>query len=134
MKLGEGKPGEEKQVGGETARSRAVGTAIGFYKVVLSPLLHSVSGVGGACRFQPTCSEYAAVALRRHGLLRGGLMALRRFAKCQPFHAPEFDPVPETRATKQSSSAPVTIEKPQYGVIPSAAARPRTATLPHNQR
>jgi putative membrane protein insertion efficiency factor len=129
MKPIEGKPGE-----GETARSLAAGTAIGLYRVVLSPLLHSLSGVGGACRFQPTCSEYAAVALRRHGLLRGGLMALRRLAKCQPFHAPEFDPVPETRATKQSSSAPVTIEKPQYGVIPSAAARPRTATLPHNQR
>jgi putative membrane protein insertion efficiency factor len=69
------------------------------YKQALSPVLHAVAGTAGACRFQPTCSEYAAVAIERHGILRGCLLALRRIAKCHPFHVPAFDPVPDRHAT-----------------------------------
>lgn len=63
-----------------------------LYKVVLSPLLHSF-GVG-QCVFLPTCSEYAYVAVQRHGWWRGGWMALRRVARCHPFAQGGFDPVP----------------------------------------
>jgi putative membrane protein insertion efficiency factor len=45
------------------------------------------------CRFQPTCSEYAAQAITRYGALRGGAMALRRLLRCHPFHPGGFDPV-----------------------------------------
>lgn len=49
------------------------------YKRFISPLLPR------ACRFSPTCSEYARLALLRHGLWRGGWMALGRLLRCQPF-------------------------------------------------
>ena len=45
------------------------------------------------CRFRPTCSEYAAQALARHGVLRGGGMALGRICRCHPFHPGGYDPV-----------------------------------------
>ena len=64
------------------------------YRRWLSPLLHSVSGVSGACRFQPTCSEYAMVAMARHGVLYGGALALWRVLRCNPFGRGGFDPVP----------------------------------------
>ena len=46
-----------------------------------------------ACRFQPTCSEYAAQALAKHGALKGSAMALGRICRCHPFHPGGFDPV-----------------------------------------
>ena len=57
------------------------------YKAVLSPLLPP------ACRFEPTCSEYAREAIGRYGIGRGLLLALRRLCRCQPFSAGGFDPV-----------------------------------------
>jgi hypothetical protein len=79
-----------------------------FYKLVVSPMLHAGAGVaGGACRFQPTCSEYAAIALHEHGLLQGGWMTLKRILRCHPGSIGGFDPVP----FKHSSSAPVTIKQ-----------------------
>lgn len=58
------------------------------YKTLVSPLLPS------ACRFEPTCSEYASEAIRRHGLARGGLLAARRLARCRPGPHHGHDPVP----------------------------------------
>ena len=66
------------------------------YKRGVSPLLHAVAGVTGACRFQPTCSEYAALAVATHGPLRGGWLALRRVLRCHPLCSGGFDPVPGT--------------------------------------
>ena len=63
------------------------------YKATLSPVLHAF-GVGG-CRYLPTCSEYAYVAIVRHGWWRGGWMGLRRFLRCHPFSKGGHDPVPE---------------------------------------
>ena len=57
------------------------------YQLTISPLLPP------ACRFTPTCSEYAIQAIGRHGMLRGSYMAFRRLLRCHPFHAGGYDPV-----------------------------------------
>jgi putative membrane protein insertion efficiency factor len=64
--------------------------ALRAYKSLISPLLPP------ACRFYPSCSEYAAGAIAKHGLIRGGILAAKRLAKCNPLHPGGFDPVPET--------------------------------------
>jgi putative membrane protein insertion efficiency factor len=69
----------------------AVRAAAGFlsaYKRFVSPLLPT------ACRFHPTCSEYAREALLRHGFAVGAGLALRRLGRCHPFHEGGIDPVP----------------------------------------
>ena len=62
--------------------------AIRAYRLLLGPWW------GGQCRFSPTCSEYAAEAITRHGSLSGSWLALRRLARCHPWCAGGFDPVP----------------------------------------
>lgn len=68
----------------------AVAVLIRLYQWIVSPLL------GPACRFYPTCSNYALDAIGRFGVLRGGWLALRRLARCHPWHPGGFDPVPES--------------------------------------
>ncbi|MFT4114384.1 membrane protein insertion efficiency factor YidD [Silvibacterium sp.] len=74
-------------------RQAVVEKVFSAYKLI-SPMLHAVSGRAGACRFTPTCSEYAAIAVSEHGLWRGGWMALRRLGRCHPLTRGGFDPVP----------------------------------------
>ena len=58
------------------------------YQVVLSP------HIGTCCRFTPSCSAYCIEALRLHGVLKGGWLALRRIMRCRPFGPSGPDPVP----------------------------------------
>ena len=75
---------------------RAALALLWLYKSVLGPSMHA--GVPGACCFQPTCSEYAAIAIAEHGVLRGGAMAAWRVLRCHPFNRGGFDPVPAKTA------------------------------------
>ncbi len=61
---------------------------IRVYQKWISPLLP------GACRFYPTCSEYTAQAIVKHGIIKGNFLGVRRIIKCHPFHEGGFDPVP----------------------------------------
>jgi putative membrane protein insertion efficiency factor len=62
--------------------------AIQLYRATISPLRPP------SCRYTPTCSGYALVAIERFGLVRGGWLATRRLLRCHPFHAGGHDPVP----------------------------------------
>lgn len=84
---------------------RIAGVLLALYKLVLSPALHLVAGTPAACRFQPTCSEYAAIALAEHGAFRGSLMAMGRLLRCHPLHKGGFDPVPP-KSNASSTRAP----------------------------
>ena len=77
---------------GAARRERTAAMLLGTYKRVLSPVLHAVSI--SQCKYLPTCSEYAYVAIVRHGWLRGGWLALRRLVRCHPFSKGGLDPVP----------------------------------------
>ncbi|WP_083917997.1 membrane protein insertion efficiency factor YidD [Nocardiopsis xinjiangensis] len=71
-----------------TASARVLMLPIRGYQRFISPLFPPV------CRFYPSCSAYAMEALRVHGALRGLWLAIRRIARCQPFHSGGLDPVP----------------------------------------
>ncbi|MBC8538433.1 membrane protein insertion efficiency factor YidD [Christensenellaceae bacterium NSJ-63] len=61
---------------------------IQFYKKAISPYLPD------ACRYTPTCSEYAMEAISKYGAAKGGWMAFKRILRCNPFHKGGYDPVP----------------------------------------
>lgn len=71
-----------------TGAARLVAEAIGLYQRLLSPWL------GRNCRFAPTCSEYARLALLEHGLLRGAALGAWRLLRCHPLHPGGYDPPP----------------------------------------
>ncbi len=68
---------------------RVLLSVIRFYRRRVSP------GLPRACRFYPTCSEYAEEAIQRFGAVRGGQLAARRILRCHPFARGGYDPVPE---------------------------------------
>ena len=80
---------------------RLLGTGlIRLYQLTLSGF------IGNSCRHAPTCSEYGYEAVARHGLWKGGFMALFRFMRCGPGGTHGFDPVPETLGPELSAWTP----------------------------
>jgi uncharacterized protein len=80
--------------------------------------------LGGQCRFAPSCSEYAAEALARHGALRGTGLAAWRVLRCQPWCDGGYDPVPDPRrraAPAPAGAGPAGIEP--AGIGPAGIAR-----------
>ena len=78
----------------EATRAKAFGAwsllaFVQFYKIFFSPFL------GGACKFYPSCSNYAQEAIELHGARRGAWLALKRLGRCRPFTKGGFDPVPD---------------------------------------
>jgi putative membrane protein insertion efficiency factor len=59
-----------------------------FYKYLLSPMFPP------ACRYTPTCSEYAAEAIKKHGIIKGWKLAAKRIGRCHPWGGSGYDPVP----------------------------------------
>jgi len=76
--------------------ARAAEGLVWTYQKTLSPVLAAAFPSWG-CRFAPTCSHYARGALREHGLFVGGALAVARLARCGPWRAGGFDPVPPRR-------------------------------------
>jgi putative membrane protein insertion efficiency factor len=73
---------------------RVVLTILRAYQLMLAPF------AGGACRFEPSCSEYAMTAVRTHGAWRGLVLATRRVGRCHPLGRAGFDPVPPRTADR----------------------------------
>jgi len=67
---------------------RIVAFVIRGYRYAVSPFM------ADHCRYYPSCSHYAETAVRTHGVLRGGWLAVRRIARCHPWHEGGVDPVP----------------------------------------
>ena len=67
------------------------------YQLLVAPLLPP------ACRYEPTCSRYAAEAIRRHGAGWGMMLAIGRIARCHPFAAGGYDPVPSPRHPRSAA-------------------------------
>lgn len=78
------------------ARAVAKGLIRG-YQLFITPVLP------GACRYQPTCSQYALDAVTRFGALKGGWLALRRIGRCHPWGGWGYDPVPEADGGRPAS-------------------------------
>ena len=83
---------------------RAAEFCLRLYKGVISPFLPA------SCRYVPSCSEYAAEAVARHGLLHGSALGLWRLLRCNPFARGGYDPVPDKQAAR-----PVAAERPEAG-------------------
>ena len=78
--------------------SRPLLLLIRGYQRAISPLLPP------ACRYGPTCSQYALEAIEAHGALRGGWLALRRLSRCHPGRAGGYDPVPGVGGGREGGS------------------------------
>lgn len=78
---------------------RALLLLIRGYQICVSPLLPK-----GLCRFEPSCSRYAAEAIRTHGARRGASLAARRIMRCRPGGGHGYDPVPLDAGDAASSA------------------------------
>ncbi|MCH5246837.1 MAG: membrane protein insertion efficiency factor YidD [Muribaculaceae bacterium] len=59
-----------------------------FYQICISPMFPP------SCRFTPTCSQYAIDAIRKHGIIKGTILTVKRLSKCHPWGGHGYDPVP----------------------------------------
>jgi len=69
--------------------SKIIIKIIKFYQYILSPYL------GNNCRYLPTCSEYSIESLKKHGIIKGVYLSLKRILNCHPLGGEGFDPVPK---------------------------------------
>jgi len=90
--------GELATCGRSSAARRILLAFLRIYKVLLAPFL------GGACKYYPSCSNYAYEAINRHGARRGVVLALRRLGRCRPFMRGGYDPVPDLYETISDGS------------------------------
>ncbi|MEO6847774.1 MAG: membrane protein insertion efficiency factor YidD [Chthoniobacterales bacterium] len=67
---------------------------ISCYRTIVSPLLHSITGPGCGCRYEPTCSQYVETAIQEHGVFKGMGLGIKRVFRCHPWGGCGFDPVP----------------------------------------
>ncbi len=103
---------------------------IGFYSRAVSPALPA------RCRFYPTCSAYAAEAIARHGAARGTWLALRRLAKCAPWHPGGVDRVPPARQgtpEPDGASSTATPDDPGADPRPTLTAPPAPCRFPQQE-
>ena len=77
-----------------------------LYQKLISPVIPAIFGPNAGCRFYPTCSHYAAEALRTQGVGRGLWLAGRRLLRCTPLSAGGLDPVPPPRCVRVKSREP----------------------------
>jgi uncharacterized protein len=77
---------------------------IRVYQLTLSKVIRAV--LGPVCRFEPSCSRYAAACIAGHGALRGSLLSVKRLCKCHPFHPGGYDPPPPPRIGRSRTEEP----------------------------
>lgn len=82
-----------------------------LYRLAISPWL------GNNCRYDPSCSEYALEALRKHGAFRGTWLAARRIARCHPWGGSGYDPVPDDKEVEQLRKERTVVLNHAYGFI-----------------
>ncbi|MEZ3421159.1 MAG: membrane protein insertion efficiency factor YidD [Eubacterium sp.] len=68
------------------------------YQLTISPRFSN-----GACRYVPTCSQYALEAIEIHGIFKGTLLAIRRILRCNPFFKGGYDPVPPKKINNEEN-------------------------------
>ena len=86
------------------------------YQLILSPAKNVLLGPAGYCRFEPSCSQYAAEALKTHGALSGGWLTAKRICRCHPWGAHGADPVPPVRSPK-SKDLPAELRVSNVGFL-----------------
>jgi uncharacterized protein len=96
-----------------------------FYMLLLSPFF------GGACKFHPSCSNYAYEAIALHGARRGVVLALKRLLRCRPFTKGGFDPVPDVISrVSEGKGSPIQMSAASS---PSEACISARTLLPHRK-
>ncbi len=109
--------------------ARALVGAVQGYQRLVSPLL------GPRCRFAPSCSSYALEAVGVHGAARGSWLAVRRIARCHPFHPGGHDPVPgrpdgtARRGVSDDADRTPAVRTTAPAATPVGPRAPRTADL-----
>jgi putative membrane protein insertion efficiency factor len=88
-----------------------------LYRAIISPMY------GPTCRFYPSCSEYALIAVDRHGVIRGGWLAIRRLLRCHPWNPGGVDPVPPREGRSHRTGSANSPESPDSTPAPSSFRR-----------